>query len=128
MIVEELANLKPASTLMEPKMDFIGSKSDLLDRETTTRYRRVLGSLHYLTTTRPDISYAVSKLAQFFAHPSNHHWQGLQRVLRYISDNPRLLRPLSSGKIEAFSDADWAGYISWWFCGLLWWKYSFMAV
>jgi len=73
LIDEKLANLNPASTTMEPKMDFTGTKNDLLDQETTTRYRRVLGSLQYLTTTHPDISYTVSKLSQFFAHPSKHH-------------------------------------------------------
>lgn len=41
-----------------------------------------------------------------------NHWQGLQRILRYVSQNPFLgiwIQPSSSAKNEAFSDADWVG-------------------
>lgn len=34
-----------------------------------TRYRQMVGSLNYLTTTRPDIAYSVSVLSQFMAKP-----------------------------------------------------------
>lgn len=43
-----------------------------------------MGSLNYLTTTRPDIAYAVSILSQFMAKPHESHWIAAKRVLRYL--------------------------------------------
>lgn len=107
---EGLANLKPATSHMEPKVDLSQSKIEFLGQNETTRYRRILGSLQYLTTTQPDISFAVSKLSQFFTNPTLCHWQALQRVLRYVSANPYLglmIQPSThSNKIEVYSDAD----------------------
>lgn len=109
---EGLDNLKPASTPMEPKLDLSLSTTSRLNHLETMMYRRVLGRLQYLTTTRPDISYAVSKLSQFLSSPTKCHWQALQRVLQYVSRTPFLgilLRPTTSTKVSVFSDADWAG-------------------
>lgn len=108
---ENLQNLKPVSTPMEPKADLTQSNTPVLGRDETTRYRRILRSLQYLTTMRPDISFTVIKLSQIFTTPTTTHWQALQRVLRYISCNPflgLLIRPTSSTTITVFSDADWA--------------------
>ena len=38
-----------------------------------TEFRRVLGSLQYLSLTRPDISFAVNKLSQFMHRPTHLH-------------------------------------------------------
>lgn len=105
-------NVKPASTPMEPKVDLTQASGTALNHEDTTRYRRILGCLQYLTTTRMDISYAIYKLSQFFTNPNSSHWQALQHVLRYVSGLPFLgimLRPSLSTIVEAFSNADWAG-------------------
>lgn len=95
---ENLTNLKAAVSPMEPKISLIESDAPYLSLDDTKKYHRILGSLQYLITTRLDISYAVSKLAQFFTKPNFDHLQTLQRVLRYISGNPfqgLLLRPIS---------------------------------
>ena len=34
--------------------------------------------------TRPDISFAVSKLIRFVSNPGDNHWVALERVLRYL--------------------------------------------
>lgn len=97
---------------MEPKVDLTQSTSSTLGQEETTRYCRILGSLQYLTTTRPDISFAVSKLSQFFATPTVCHWQALRGVLRYVLANPflgLLIRQSKSTTIKVYSDSDWAG-------------------
>jgi hypothetical protein len=49
-----------------------------------TLYRQLVGSLNYLTTTRPDIAYSVSVLSQFMARPLDNHWKAAKAVLRYL--------------------------------------------
>ena len=49
-----------------------------------TLYRKFVESLNYLTTTRPDISYAVNILSQFMAKPNDIHWKAAKKVLRYL--------------------------------------------
>ena len=49
-------------------------------------YRSAIGSLMYLSTcTRLDIFAAVSELSKFSQNPRVAHWEGVKRVLRYIS-------------------------------------------
>ena len=49
-------------------------------------YRSAIGSLMYLSTCiRPDISAAVSELSKFSQNPGAEHWEGVKRVLRYVS-------------------------------------------
>jgi hypothetical protein len=74
------------------------------------RYSQIIGSLMYLASaTRPDISFAVSKLSQFVSNPGDTHWSALERVLRYLKGTmsydihftgyPRVL--------EGYCDANW---------------------
>jgi hypothetical protein len=49
------------------------------------RYSQIIGSLMYLASaTRPDISFAVSKLSWFVSNPGDDHWRALERVMRYL--------------------------------------------
>ncbi|XP_016207974.1 uncharacterized protein LOC107648675 [Arachis ipaensis] len=48
-------------------------------------YRSVVGSLQYLTVTRPELSYCASKVSQFLQHPLEEHWRLVKRVLRCVS-------------------------------------------
>lgn len=49
------------------------------------KQREKIGILICLTTcTRPDLSFAVSKLAQYFAEPTEEHWSTVEYVLRYL--------------------------------------------
>eukprot|EP00253_Pinus_taeda_P034240 PITA_34240 len=50
--------------------------------EDATKYRQLVGSLIYLTTTRPDISFAVGILSRFMQKPCEGHWSAAKRVLR----------------------------------------------
>jgi len=48
-------------------------------------YSRVIGCLMYaMTSTRPDIAYAVGRLSRYTSNPSTHHWQAIRRVLKYL--------------------------------------------
>lgn len=48
------------------------------------QYRKLVGSLIYLTATRPDIMYDACLLARFMHFPTNKHYGTAKRVLRYI--------------------------------------------
>ena len=52
------------------------------------RYRHLVGSLVYLTITRPDVAYAVHVLSQFVTAPTSVHYAHLLRVLRYLRATP----------------------------------------
>ncbi|KAI0498152.1 hypothetical protein KFK09_021393 [Dendrobium nobile] len=73
-------------------------------------YRHLLGSLQYLTLTRPDIQFTVHSLSQHMHHPLKQHFEGLKRLLRYILGTLQLGLPLDRGplQLKGFSDADWA--------------------
>ena len=47
-------------------------------------YRRLVGSLVYLTVTRPDISYAVHQVSQYLFTPRSTHYAVVLRILRYL--------------------------------------------
>ena len=47
-------------------------------------YRRLVGSLVYLTVTRPDISYAVHQVSQYLSAPRSTHYAAILRILRYL--------------------------------------------
>lgn len=77
-----------------------------------TEYRAVVGSLQYLSLTRPDISFPVNKLSQFMHKPTTEHWQAVKRVLRYLSGTMTrgiFLSANNTPSLHAFTDADWAG-------------------
>ncbi|RVW74760.1 Retrovirus-related Pol polyprotein from transposon RE1 [Vitis vinifera] len=77
-----------------------------------TEYRTVVGSLQYLSLTRPDIAYTVNKLSQFMHQPTSDHWNAVKRLLRYLCgtlDHDITLRRTSPLALHAFSDSDWAG-------------------
>eukprot|EP00253_Pinus_taeda_P033228 PITA_33228 len=52
--------------------------------EDATKYRQLVGSLMYLTTTRPNISFDVGILSRFMQNPCEGHWSAAKRVLRYL--------------------------------------------
>eukprot|EP00253_Pinus_taeda_P004004 PITA_04004 len=57
--------------------------NDGLKYADATLYRQLVGSLIYLTTTRPDLAYAMSVLSQFMTQPHENHWLEMKGVLRW---------------------------------------------
>ncbi len=54
-------------------------------------YSQIIGSLIYLASaTRPDISFAVSKLIRFTSNLGDDHWRALERVMRYLKGTMEL--------------------------------------
>lgn len=75
-------------------------------------YRNLIGSLAFLAgRTRPDISYALNIFSQFQESPGMIHWEGLLKLLGYVSATRNVALNLSSIKninLNIFSDADFA--------------------
>jgi hypothetical protein len=74
-------------------------------------YREAIGCLTYLATcTRPDIAFAVSRLARSTVSPTKQDVVGVKRVLRYIKGTLENGITLGGGDLTptAFADADFA--------------------
>jgi len=75
-------------------------------------YRGMVGSLLYLTASRPDIMFATCLCARFQADPRESHLIAIKRIFRYLKGTPNLgiWYPRDSGfDLIGFSDADYAG-------------------
>jgi len=76
-------------------------------------YQQLIGSLLYaMVVSRPDISFAVTKLAQFSSNPSPLHYNLAKHVLRYLKGTAAYQLTYDGGSgmgLIGFSDSDWAG-------------------
>ena len=77
-----------------------------------TQYRAMIGSLLYLTASRPDIMFAVCLCARFQSCPKESHLKAVKRILKYIKGTQNL--GLWYGKqseldLVGYTDADFAG-------------------
>jgi hypothetical protein len=72
-------------------------------------YRSMIGSLLYLTATRPDIRFSVCLCARFQASPRTSHWQAVKQYLRHTPDFGLWYSVSSSLALHGFSDADFVG-------------------
>ncbi|KAJ9536538.1 hypothetical protein OSB04_un000290 [Centaurea solstitialis] len=75
-------------------------------------YRGMVGSLMYLTTSRPDIMFATCVCARYQAKPKESHLAAVKRIFRYLKGTPYygLWYPKGLGfELQAYSDADYGG-------------------
>ncbi|GKD02007.1 putative reverse transcriptase domain-containing protein [Tanacetum coccineum] len=75
-------------------------------------YRSMIGSLMYLTASRPDIMFVVCACARFQVTPKVSHLHAVKRIFRYLKGQPKLglWYPRDSPfDLEAFSNSDYAG-------------------
>ena len=76
------------------------------------RFRQIVGSLIYLTITRPDLSYLVGVVSQFMVRPIVEHLQCMQHILRYVRDSKDrglLYHTGIAEQLVGYTDADWSG-------------------
>ncbi|CAL8165835.1 unnamed protein product [Prunus armeniaca] len=77
-------------------------------------YRSIVGSMLYLTATRPDIMYASSLLARFMHCPTNRHYGTAKRVLRYVKGTLDYGLEYVKGRksvLIGYCDSDWGGSV-----------------
>ncbi|GJX42501.1 putative ribonuclease H-like domain-containing protein [Tanacetum coccineum] len=75
-------------------------------------YRSMIGSLMYLTTSRPDIMFAVCACARFQVTPKTSHLLAVKRIFRYLKGKPTLglwYSRDSPFELVAYTDSDYAG-------------------
>ncbi|GJS88980.1 retrovirus-related pol polyprotein from transposon TNT 1-94 [Tanacetum coccineum] len=77
-----------------------------------TLYRGMIGSLMYLTSSRPDLIYAVCLCARYQAKPTEKHLQAVKRIFRYLKGTINMGLWYSKDtdmSLTAYADADHAG-------------------
>ena len=106
----DLKNIKPIGTPMNPSIkidkDENGKSIDM------TMYRGMIGSLLYLTASRPDIMFSVCLCARFQANPKESHLVAVKRIFRYLKGTMDLGLWYPRGTtfdLINYSDADYAG-------------------
>lgn len=96
----------PSSTTDKIRKDETGKRVD------QTTYRSMIGSLLYLTASRPDIMQSVCVCARYQSDPRESHLIAVKRIIRYLSGtvNCGLWYSKSDNcSLVGFSDSDWAG-------------------
>ncbi|PLW53302.1 hypothetical protein PCANC_06160 [Puccinia coronata f. sp. avenae] len=98
--------LNPKSHLQTATNQEIAQLSNI-----SVSYRALIGSLNYLSVlTRPDISYAVSKLSQFLDRPGIRHYTAAIQVFRYLKGTMHqglLFKNKGCSPLNIHVDADW---------------------
>ncbi|GKE15317.1 uncharacterized mitochondrial protein-like protein [Tanacetum coccineum] len=102
-------NVKRASTSMETQKPLL--KDEDGEEVDVHLYRLMIGSLMYLTSSRPDIMFAVCACARYQFNPKVLHLYAVKRIFRYLKGQPKLgllyLRD-SPFDLLAFTNNDYA--------------------
>ncbi|GJR71019.1 integrase, catalytic region, zinc finger, CCHC-type containing protein [Tanacetum coccineum] len=77
-----------------------------------SHYRGMIGTLLYLTTSRPDLHFAICMCARYQARPTEKHLNAVKKIFRYLKGTVHrgLWYPKDSSiALTTFADADHAG-------------------
>ncbi|GJY31741.1 putative ribonuclease H-like domain-containing protein [Tanacetum coccineum] len=106
----DFVNVKTASTPIETQKPLV--KDEEASDVDVHLYRSMIGSLMYLTASRPDIMFAVCACSRFQVTPKSSHLSAVKRIFRYLKGKPKLglwYPRVSSFDLESYSDSDYAG-------------------
>ena len=82
---EGMTYTNPVAIPLDPKIP-IEPNPEISERNRSNPFARLLGELQYIANaTRPDISFAVNRLASYTANPSLVHYGMLKQILRYLA-------------------------------------------
>ena len=107
-----MRDAKAAKTPVNSSLKLIKAldDSECMDQEL---YQSAVGKLLYLSTcSRPDIAFAVSKVARYTSKPTVEHWKAVKHIFRYLVgtiNHGILFSRSSSSECIRYSDADWGG-------------------
>ncbi|GJR78399.1 hypothetical protein Tco_0149184 [Tanacetum coccineum] len=105
----DFVSVKTASTPIETQKPLV--KDEEASDVDVHLYRSMIGSLMYLTASRPDIMFAVCACSRFQVTPKTSHLNAIKRIFRYLKGKPKLglwYPIVSSFDLEAYSDSDYA--------------------
>eukprot|EP00253_Pinus_taeda_P007463 PITA_07463 len=100
---------KPVCTPMVRGCSLSANDDSVVVHQST--YISMIGSLLYLTRTRPDIMHAVGIVGRFQGNPTKTHLQAVKRIFKYLqgTQNYGLWYPRDTDlTLHAYTDADWA--------------------
>jgi len=87
---EGLSEINSVTTPLDPNIKLVPNP-DGNEGNRSNSFARLLGELQFLTnSTRPDIAFAVNRLAAYTANPSLQHVTALKRILRYLAGTKNL--------------------------------------
>nr|GEX60906.1 hypothetical protein [Tanacetum cinerariifolium] len=105
--------MKNYDTVPTPMVEQAKLKLDLVGKQVDhTNYRSMIGSLMYVTSSRPDIMFATCMCARYQANPNEHHVSAIKRIFCYLKWTINLGLWYSKDSVfylTAYSDADHAG-------------------
>ncbi|GKE20646.1 putative ribonuclease H-like domain-containing protein [Tanacetum coccineum] len=102
-------DVKTASTPMETQKLLL--KDEDGEEVDVHLYRSMIGSLMYLTSSRPNIMFAVCACARYQVNPKISHLHAVKRIFRYLKGQPKLgfWYPKDSPfDLVAYTDSDYA--------------------
>ena len=85
---------------------------DMMKAVDATLHRSLVGSLRYLTCTRPDIAYGVGLVSRYMEEPKMTHWKAIKRILRYVKctlSHGLFYSHTNEFDLVGYSDSDWSG-------------------
>ncbi|GKF36198.1 uncharacterized mitochondrial protein-like protein [Tanacetum coccineum] len=103
-------DVKSASTTIDLEKPF--TKDGDAEDVDVHLYRSMIGSLMYLTASRPDIMFAVCVCARFQVTPKTSHLTAVKRIFRYLKGKPTLglwYARDSPFELVAYTDSDYVG-------------------
>ncbi|GJS28019.1 putative ribonuclease H-like domain-containing protein [Tanacetum coccineum] len=103
-------DVKSASTLVDLEKPLV--KDEDADDVDVHPYRYMIGSLMYLTTSRPDIMFVVCACARFQVTPNTSHLLVVKKIFRYLKGKPTLDHWYSRDspfELVAYTNSDYAG-------------------
>ena len=105
--------LESASFVKTPMSPNVKLIVDLLGKSVDpSLYKSMIGSLLYLTASRPDISCSVGVCARYQANPKESHMTALKKIIKYVETTTEFGVWYSKDKsdvLAGYSNADWAG-------------------
>ena len=113
-ILEEhgMDDCNPTQAPMEARLKL--SKQSSAPPVDQTMYRSIVGSLRYLSNTRPDLAYSVGIVSRYMEAPTTEHMAAVKQILRYVKGTMGLgccyeKKEKGELRLTGYSDSDMAG-------------------
>jgi len=104
-----MTDCKPVAVPLQPGLDL----EPAVAPDTKLPYQQLIGTLIFASNlTRPDIAFAVSKLARFMNTYDMAHWEVGKKLLRYLQGTKSFglrYNSVNDPELSGYTDSDYAG-------------------